>query len=197
MMLARPLALLGLDDRGARSLGLGLMGAKFASLAVAVWLAASVTAEVGVIGFVGLAGPAFARLAGARTSRQVMTLAPIAGAMVLSLTDSVVQILGTGGRDLAPTGAATALLGGPLLLYLLPKVHALDPVCHRVASAAIKRLANPKIVLFALIGLTVGLTALTPHVGRTSRDGIWLPERSSLNSCRCALRGSSRRARRA
>jgi iron complex transport system permease protein len=126
MLLLRPLAILGLDDAGARSLGVGLLTTRLMVILLAVWLAATVTAEVGIIGFIGLAAPAFARLAGARTPRQILLVAPIAGAVVLSITDSVVQLAGSGFADLAPTGAATALLGGPLLLWLLPRVRAAD-----------------------------------------------------------------------
>src|SRR5262249_13070955 len=126
LLLLRPLAILGLDDAGARSLGVGLLATRLMVMLLAVWLAATVTAEVGIIGFVGLAAPAFARLAGARPPRQIVLIAPIAGAVVLSIPDSVVQLAGSGFADLAPTGAATALLGGPLLLWLLPRVRSAE-----------------------------------------------------------------------
>jgi iron complex transport system permease protein len=127
VLLLRPLTVLGLDESSARSLGLALATTRFLVLGIAVWLAATVTAEVGIIGFVGLAAPALARLAGARTPRQMLLAAPALGALLLSLTDSAVQLLGSGVADLAPTGAATALLGGPLLLWLLPRVRVAAP----------------------------------------------------------------------
>ncbi len=168
-LLARPLALLGLDDTGARALGLNLAGARLAAMAVAVWLAASVTAEVGIIGFVGLAAPAFARLAGARTSRQIALTAPLMGALVLSLTDSLMQLAGSNGRDLAPTGAATALLGGPLLLWLLPKVHAVDRLRHAAAAAAhFRRLRRPVVALGLLALATLLLSIAALMIGRTA-----------------------------
>ena len=58
LLLVRPLRILALDDSGARSLGLALHSTRLAIVALAVWLAASVISEVGVIGFVGLAAPA-------------------------------------------------------------------------------------------------------------------------------------------
>lgn len=121
-LLLRPLALLGLDDDMARSLGLALHAARLAVLGLAVWLSASVTAAVGVIGFVGLAAPALGREFGARTPRQMLLAAPALGALLLSITDSAVQLLGSGFNDLAPTGAATALFGGPLLIWLMRRV---------------------------------------------------------------------------
>lgn len=122
-LLLRPLSLLGLDDAGAKSLGLAVHAFRLLALLVAVWLAASVTAAVGVIGFIGLAAPAFARFCGARRTAQVLALSPLVGALLLGLTDSAVQLLSGGFGDIVPTGAATALLGGPLLLWLLRGVH--------------------------------------------------------------------------
>ena len=121
-LLLRPLAILGLDDASARNLGLPLNASRFAVIALAVWIATSIAAQVGVIGFVGLAAPALATLCGARSLRQKLVAAPLIGAILLWLTDGLVQIAaGTGGERI-PTGAATALLGGPLLLWLLPRL---------------------------------------------------------------------------
>jgi ABC-type Fe3+-siderophore transport system permease subunit len=163
-LLLRPLAILGLDDAGARSLGVGLLTTRLVILLVAVWLAASVTAEVGIIGFVGLAAPAFARLAGARTPRQIVLVAPIAGAIVLSITDSLVQLAVPGFADLAPTGAATALFGGPLLLWLLPRVRSaelsrLDADVPAYAGRAPNRSVTlPLVAAVATAALVLGLT---------------------------------------
>ncbi len=149
LLLVRPLRILALDDSGARSLGLALHSTRLAIVALAVWLAASVTAEVGVIGFLGLAAPAIARLAGARSTGRLMLTAPLTGAGLLFLTDCLTQILGPGFTDLAPTGAATALLGGPLLLFLLPRVHSVSAVAAQ-STAALNRLAKPLLALGAL-----------------------------------------------
>ncbi len=119
VLLLRPLSVLTLDDSSARSLGMAVNGARLAIIALAVWLAASVVALVGVIGFVGLAAPAFARISGARTPRAQLLLAPLLGALLLWLTDGLVQVAGA---DALPTGAATGLIGGPLLLWLLPRL---------------------------------------------------------------------------
>ncbi|MBY3102198.1 Fe(3+)-hydroxamate ABC transporter permease FhuB [Rhizobium laguerreae] len=149
LLLVRPLRILALDDSGARSLGLALHSTRLAIVALAVWLAASVTAEVGVIGFVGLAAPAIARFAGARSTGKLMLTAPLTGAGLLFLTDCLTQILGPGFTDLAPTGAATALLGGPLLLCLLPSVHSVSAVAAQ-STAALNRLDKPLLALGAL-----------------------------------------------
>ncbi len=156
LLLMRPLGILTLDDTSARSLGLALQSARFAILVLAVWLAASVTAEVGVIGFLGLAAPAIARLFGARSTGSLMIAAPLMGAGLLFLTDCLTQILGPGFTDLGPTGAATAMLGGPLLLFLLPRVHSVSAVTAQ-STAALKRLSKP---LATLIALSVAIVLL-------------------------------------
>jgi iron complex transport system permease protein len=162
MLLVRPLRILALDDTGAKSLGIALHSTRLAIIALAVWLSASVTAEVGIIGFLGLAAPTIARLAGARSTGQLMIAAPLAGAGLLFLTDCITQILGPGFSDLAPAGAATALFGGPLLLFLLPRIHSLSAVAGQ-STAVLKRLDKPLaalVVLAAMLALLF-LVALT------------------------------------
>ncbi|MCQ1838491.1 Fe(3+)-hydroxamate ABC transporter permease FhuB [Neorhizobium galegae] len=159
-LLLRPLNVLALDDSSARSLGVALHGVRFSILVLAVWLSASVTATVGIIGFLGLAAPTMARFCGARTTGQVMMAAPLAGAAVLFLADCLTQLLGPGFSDLVPTGAATALLGGPLLLLLLPRVHGFSAVTATVdaasrqlrkPAAALSLLAAALVIIFALV----------------------------------------------
>ncbi|CAH1650884.1 Fe(3+)-hydroxamate ABC transporter permease FhuB [Hyphomicrobiales bacterium] len=161
-LLLRPLALLGLDEDMARGLGLALHASRLAVLGIAIWFAASVTAAVGVIGFVGLAAPALARELGARTPRRMLLAAPALGALLLSITDSAVQLLGSGFNDLAPTGAANALFGGPLLLWLMRRVpqalppQAVDPVW--LTNRAVRSLWSliPLAAIIAMAG-TIGL----------------------------------------
>ncbi len=122
--LARPLTLAGLQDDGARALGLPVSALRLAALAVAVLLASATVAAIGIVGFVGLAAPALARLCGARRLGQQLVWAPLIGAGLLFLTDQLVQVLaGLTGFSL-PAGVATALLGGPLLIALLPRLRA-------------------------------------------------------------------------
>ncbi|POO55687.1 Fe(3+)-hydroxamate ABC transporter permease FhuB [Agrobacterium rosae] len=161
LVLIRPLNLLALDDASAKSLGLSLLWLRLAILLLAVWLAASVTANVGVIGFLGLAAPALAKLCGARTRGQVLIAAPLAGAALLFITDGTSQLLGAGFSDLVPAGAATALMGGPVLLFLLPRLHAIAPVTAATAPIE-RRLARPIScnIFIAAIIVALGLAAL-------------------------------------
>ncbi|MFN7102446.1 MAG: Fe(3+)-hydroxamate ABC transporter permease FhuB [Pseudorhizobium sp.] len=164
MRLMRPLRVLSLDDSAARSLGVSVHVIRFAVLAVAVWLAASVTAVVGIIGFLGLAAPAIARYCGARTLGEVAIGAAVTGAGVLFIADGLMQLLGPGFSDLAPSGAATALLGGPLLLVLLPRVRSVLNL--KVASIGPpRRLARPFGAILLLICVLAALFAVALVVG--------------------------------
>jgi iron complex transport system permease protein len=164
-LLLRPLQILSLDDSGARSLGAALHSTRLAVLALGVWLSASVTALVGVIGFVGLAAPALARLLGARTTGQLMIASPLTGAALLFLTDALSQIIGPGFSDLAPAGAATALLGGPFLLFLLPRIPSSVATTARALSEARRKRPAGTIALMLTTLLVLLLAALTIGLG--------------------------------
>lgn len=126
-LLARPLAMLELGDETARSLGLPVRVIRGVAMVMGAALAAIVVSAVGVIGFIGLAGPALARLAGARTLATRFVWAPVISACLLWIADQAVQLAGLFMPD-TPTGTATALLGGPLLLWLLPRLKGEAPM---------------------------------------------------------------------
>ncbi|QOG05218.1 Fe(3+)-hydroxamate ABC transporter permease FhuB [Aureimonas sp. OT7] len=164
-LMLRPLTVLGLAEESARSLGVGVGATRLAALALAVFLASSVTALVGIVGFIGLAAPALARACGARTLRQQLLLSPLAGALFLSIADGLVLAMTTGGRDLLPTGAFTALIGGPILLWALPRLRlGLQP-----AETGMERRRSPHpqalLAILALVLLAVVVVSLC--VGRT------------------------------
>lgn len=121
-LLVRPLALLGLGDTSARSLGVTLVSMRIAVASLAVALSAGVAAAVGLVSFIGLAAPALVRLLGIRTARSTLLLSPLAGGLLLWLCDGIVQLLASTAWETFPTGSVTALIGGPLLLWLLPQV---------------------------------------------------------------------------
>lgn len=169
-LLMRPLRVMALDDTSARSLGVAIHTTRFVVLVVAVWLAASVTAIVGVIGFLGLAAPAIARYCGARTTSEIAIGSTIIGGLVLFVADTFMQLLGPGFSDLAPAGAATALLGGPLLLLLLPRVR--STLGLKVATTMpLQRLHRPALGLFLLFLTLVLVFAAALCVG-VSDDGV-------------------------
>ncbi|MFK3691619.1 Fe(3+)-hydroxamate ABC transporter permease FhuB [Agrobacterium tumefaciens] len=161
-LLIRPLTVLGLGDSGAQSLGLSLFSVRLAVAAVAVMLAAFVAAAVGLVSFIGLAAPALTRAFGVRRSSSVLFLSPLLGGLLLWFCDGLVQLLASTTAEVFPTGAVTALIGGPLLLWLLPKIRPTDVTSGEGAEPAKRRqLAAllPVLVLMAVLvfaGLVIG-----------------------------------------
>ncbi|WP_027036095.1 Fe(3+)-hydroxamate ABC transporter permease FhuB [Mesorhizobium ciceri] len=166
LMLLRPLTILGLDDASARGLGVARHSSRFLIIALAVWMATSVAAEVGVIGFVGLAAPALATLSGARTLRQKLIAAPLIGAVLLWLTDGLVQLAAGSGGERIPTGAGTALLGGPLLLWLLPRLRLLEWPHLGSKGAAPRKASRPWLIILLLFALALVAAIVALVVGR-------------------------------
>lgn len=165
----RPLALSQIGDAGATSLGLPIKWARGFILAIAVALSALVTSAVGVIGFIGLVAPQIIRLAGARRILSQLIWSPVAGAGLLLLTDEAIKLLATG--DFVPTGAVTALLGGPILIALLPRL--------TTASRALPGIASPRFTigskaapLVPLLASVIALAIAAIFFGRAS-DGAW------------------------
>jgi len=164
--LTRALILLALDDSGARALGLGVTGTRLATLALAVFLSASVTAEVGIIGFVGLAAPNLVRLMGARTLGQTLILAPIAGGIIVLLTDGLVQLLSFSVGETIPAGAAIALFGGPLLLWLLPRIGTSLRTSQQ-QFVVTRRVRHWATIIVTLTFISIALAIVALFVGRS------------------------------
>lgn len=121
-LLVRPLVLFKLGDTNARSLGMSLKRTRFCVAILAVVLTGIVSANVGLISFIGLAAPAFIRALGVRRPSAIIFSAPLAGGLLLWFCDGLVQYVATTTSENFPTGAVTALIGGPILLWLLQKV---------------------------------------------------------------------------
>ncbi len=144
-MVLRPLVLLGLGEGGARSLGLSVAGARLAGLAIAVMLAALSVAAVGVVSFVGLGAPTIVGMAGARRLGPRVLWATLCGAALLWATDALVLLAPVTYREL-PTGAVTAVLGVPMLLWLLPRLRTAAPPVTS-AAAPPPRASRPLLLL--------------------------------------------------
>lgn len=162
VVLARSLALLDLDEANARNLGVSLLWLRLASLGLAVFMTASVVAVLGLIGFIGLAAPAIVRLAGARSLRARLLWAPVLGALLLAATDLVLQLITGANAVLIPTGATTAVLGAPLLLWLIPRLSAARSAPRPSVAPPVPRHTAPwrVIGLFALAVVVMAVVAL-------------------------------------
>lgn len=159
-VLVRPLAVLELDDASARSLGVSLKHLRFAGLGLAVFITACVVSVVGLIGFIGLAAPAMVRLLGVRKPAQRLLWAPILGALLLAATDLLLQTLSRFWPVLIPTGAMTALLGAPLLLWLIPRLGIKQSAPKANSSLLLARHPAPtRLVGLMVLGLAAAVIA--------------------------------------
>lgn len=171
--LIRPLSLLELEETGARSLGVSLDRVRLGGLALAVFLTACVVSVVGLIGFIGLAAPAICRLMGARTLRQRLIWTPLLGAALLWLADLGIQQLSGQLDDMLPTGAVTALLGAPLLLWLLPRMR-MGGGRPQLNSAMVLSTPARPLKLLWIGGLLLALIALALWFGRGAEGWQWI-----------------------
>jgi len=174
LALLRPLQALDLGTEGAKSLGLSPNIIRILALTLAVYLTALTVSHVGVVGFIGLAAPAIARLLGARTLRQRMLTSALTGALVCLIADGIAQQLTFVFRHmLFPTGAATALIGGPVLLWVLSRNRLMSARPSQPASLATTQREFSKTGFLLLCLITLGSLAVTLSLGPTWEGWRW------------------------
>ncbi|MCU0280376.1 MAG: iron ABC transporter permease [Acidimicrobiia bacterium] len=116
-LFARPLDLLLLGDREAHHLGVAVERVRFGVLGLAVLATAAAVSAVGVIGFVGLLAPHAIRVAAGPAHRVVLPGAALCGAVLVVLADLTARSLHPPVE--VPVGLITAVVGGPVFLWLL------------------------------------------------------------------------------
>lgn len=172
LLLLRPLTLMGLDDGVARNLGLALSLARLAALTLAIVLSALLVNAVGIIGFIGLFAPLLAKMLGARRLLARLMLAPLIGALILWLSDQIILWLSRVWMEVS-TGSVTALIGAPLLLWLLPRLRSMSApdmnVSNRVATE------RRHVAGYALAGLIILLLGawVALSLGRDVHGWSW------------------------
>ncbi|QLF71734.1 iron ABC transporter permease (plasmid) [Peteryoungia desertarenae] len=121
LSLSSTLEALKLDDASAASIGLPVVKAKLACLALAASLAASAVAMAGPVVFLGLVAPHLARsLATARVSMvQLIVFTLLTGSVIALLADILARFIAAPGE--APIGVVLAFVGAPMLIFLLRK----------------------------------------------------------------------------
>lgn len=158
-LLVRPLGVLELDDASARSLGVSLKQLRFAGLGLAVFITACVVSVVGLIGFIGLAAPVMVRMLGVRQLGLRLLWAPVLGALLLAATDLLLQSLTRFWPVLIPTGAMTALLGAPLLLWLIPRLSFKATPRAAVGLVVARHPAPARFIVILVAGLVAVMLA--------------------------------------
>lgn len=161
--LLRPLSILSLNESNAQSLGVPVLKLRLLGVVVSAFLIASVVSYVGMIGFIGLASATIVRQLGVRTLKAQFVGAWVSGALLLAITDLALQLLAHFTSINLPTGAVTALLGTPLLLWLMFRAMPVGRLQEQ-ASAVVRKL-KPQIWWW-LAGSFVVLFSLSLLIGR-------------------------------
>ncbi|PKE31440.1 Fe(3+)-hydroxamate ABC transporter permease FhuB [Rahnella sp. AA] len=157
LLMLRPLSLMSLNEQVTRSLGISPGFVRSVVLLAALAISSLVISQAGVIGFIGLAAPHLAALAGAHRLRQRILWSPLVGGGLLWLTDQGVSRLTGYHGLLLPTGMMTALAGGPLLLWYLPRVRSVPVQAIKDSlHAATATVAKPR-TLWVFILLLAGI----------------------------------------
>lgn len=111
------LTALRLGEDQARSFGVDVAGLRRWTLLRVSLLSAAAVSMVGVIGFVGLAGPHIARMLVGENHRVFLPASLLTGALVMSLASTLSKSLVAG--VLLPVGLVTSLIGLPIFFALI------------------------------------------------------------------------------
>ena len=116
--LARRLNVLVMCDQNAITLGVDPKMTRIVVLGIVSLVTATMVSFTGTIGFVGLVAPHIARIFLGSDNKYLTVASASFGAMLLIVSDIVAKTAGTSGL---PVGTITAIIGGPLFMYLLVK----------------------------------------------------------------------------
>lgn len=156
----RPLTLLRLGSEGAQGRGMALLPAMLWLILGALWLSATAIAAVGLIGFIGLLTPNFARMLGARSAADELWCSGVLGALLLVVTDLLAVMASQGAAGIVPSGVAAALLGAPgMVWFCLRRLPGSDrqPFQLRVPARSLSR---RQLALLIPLLLAVGVASV-------------------------------------
>ncbi len=164
---------MGLDDGVARNLGLALSLARLGALTLAIVISALLVNAVGIIRLYRPVRAAAGENAWrARRLLARLLLAALIGALLLWLSDQVILWLSRVWREVS-TGSVTALIGAPLLLWLLPRLRSISaPVMNGGDNVQPERY---HVQWFVLAGVALLLLAVSVALafGRDAHGWLW------------------------
>lgn len=115
--LAKDINIMRMGDDTALSLGVNVKTVRLVSMLLACFSTALVVSFTGAIGFICLLAPHISRLFVGGDLRYLLPASAVIGALLLSIADIVAKDLIN--PIMLPVGAITALVGGPILIFLL------------------------------------------------------------------------------
>lgn len=118
-ILSRVVAMFSLSDHSAAAMGVQLNLWKPILLVLGICPVAGVAPVAGPVAFVGLAAPHIARLLGPRGTAFEIGLTAAIGSLIVTSADLIARTIAIP-KEL-PVGIITALLGGPIFVYLIQR----------------------------------------------------------------------------
>jgi iron complex transport system permease protein len=117
-LLAKPLNILSMGDQYAHSMGINVKLTRYGIVFISSILVAATTAFAGPVSFIGLAAPHICRIMFQTSNNRLLIPAAILGGSLLSAFCDFVARNIVSPMEL-PLGAVTALIGAPLVVFLL------------------------------------------------------------------------------
>lgn len=117
MFMVKDINIMRMGDDTAMSLGVDVRRVRLSSIVIACLSTAVVVSFTGAIGFICLLAPHISRIFIGSDLRYLVPSSALMGGLLLSAADILAKDLIN--PVMLPVGAITALLGGPILVYLL------------------------------------------------------------------------------
>lgn len=177
LLLLRPLTLMGLDDGVARNLA-GLVAGASGGVVAGDCHQCAAGERGGDYRLYRVVRATAGENAGARRLLPRLMLASLIGALILWLSDQIILWLTRVWMEVS-TGSVTALIGAPLLLWLLPRLRSISApdmkVNDRVAAE------RQHVLAFALAGgvLLIIAVVVALSFGRDAHGWTWASGRCS------------------
>ncbi|MED5505872.1 MAG: Fe(3+)-hydroxamate ABC transporter permease FhuB [Pseudomonadota bacterium] len=181
LLLQRPLSSLQFGDNVATSLGVNIKQIKLLCLSLSIFITAAVVSEVGIIGFVGIVAPAISRMLGVRSLAKQILSSGLIGGGILLLVDLLIQPFSGVGGELLPTGAMTALLGAPFLLWLLQRTKLHSELKTRSEYVENFKHVSTSKVLIAMALILFLVCAVSITLGKNQQDWSFDLDQSLLD----------------
>ncbi|MFW2176944.1 MULTISPECIES: Fe(3+)-hydroxamate ABC transporter permease FhuB [unclassified Moraxella] len=181
VLLLKPLTLMSLDDRQAKSLGVPVTAVRLMVVAIVAVVTASVVSRVGMLSFVGLASASMVNVLAIRHVGWRLLAGFGFGAMLLWLTHNLVSLLMVW---LAPTplnlpvGAFTGILGAGLIIWLVLR-QSKQHIAHDESANFLTVKAKEKTLSFwlgmvAVLGVVAGVAlCVAPNALGASWQLTW------------------------
>lgn len=119
LFLLKDIDIMRMGDDTAASLGVNVRFVRTGSIILACFATAAAVSFVGAIGFICLLGPQISRMIIGGNLKYLLPASAVTGALLLTLADLAAKSVVA--PVILPVGAITALVGSPVLIYLLVK----------------------------------------------------------------------------